>query len=252
MSAPIHFVLIDAMNLIRRIYAVRENLLDCKTALAHSLNRLQEELEPTHAAIVFDGGDATWRHRLYPDYKLGRSPMPEELAQGLEGIRQQLRADGWFCIEQSGVEADDLIATLALRLRQKKLRVSIVSTDKVFAQLLPDEVAIRDHFNRRWLTVQAVQERYGVKPERLADYWAMTGDNCNHIPGVSGIGAKTSARLIAEWGSLEACLKAAADLGGKLGATLQQEWAQALLSRALIELRTDFDLGLLNLRAFRR
>ncbi len=248
-----HVVLIDALNLIRRIYAVRENMADCIRALEGSLQRLQQELEPTHALVIFDGGAKTWRHRLYPDYKQGRAPMPEELAEGLVELAERMQAWGWPPLSLEAVEADDLIATLALRLRRQQVSVSVISTDKVFAQLLPYGVRVRDHFNRSWLSVAAVRERYAVEPEYLADFWGLAGDSGNHIPGISGIGAKTAARLLQQYGSLEACLEAAPTIEGKLGEKLTQGWAQALLSRALVELRTDFDLGRsFNLSEFRR
>ena len=147
----IHLLIIDAMNLIRRIYAVQSQsgLLVCEQALMQILNHAQ----PTHAVTVFDEDDRShsWRHQLLPGYKAGRSEMPEVVRQELPLLREMFARHGIRAWHSEGDEADDLAATLAHKVGQAGHRVTIISTDKGYCQLLSPQIQIRDYFQKRWL-----------------------------------------------------------------------------------------------------
>jgi DNA polymerase-1 len=183
-----------------------------KVSCVQSLRRALNECRPSHAIIVFEGSEPGWRHLLFRDYKHGHAPMPEALREVLPAYREAFAAAGVTSFELPRVEADDVVGTLAVKVAEAGGRAVILSTDKIFLQLLSDRIVVRDHFKQQDLDRAYVVERFGVPPEQLIDLLALAGDSTNGIPGVPGIGVKTAAKLIAEHGSLEAIL-AAADPG---------------------------------------
>ncbi len=210
-------LLVDALNLIRRVYAAQpgedgpERAEEGRVACVQSLQRALREGSPTHAVAVFEGEGETWRHRLFAGYKAGHAPMPGALKQALPGYEESFARVGVRSFRLPGVEADDVIGTLATKIEQAGGRAVILSTDKVFLQLLSSLVAVRDHFKKTDLDRAWVLRRFGVPPERFADYLALTGDSGNGIPGVSGVGPKTAVRLITDFDSLDAALAATGD-----------------------------------------
>jgi protein Xni len=209
-----HLVLIDAMNLIRRIYAVQERpylpladevaattkaqiITNTEQTLRQSLLRLQQELKPSHAALVFDGENSYWRQQLFADYKANRKPMPAMLADALPALQQVAKQLGFSSLQQQDYEADDIIASIASRMAQHHQQVTIVSTDKGFLPLLSAQIDVYDTFNRQFHSPETVQEKFGVPPLQLVRYWSLVGDNTNNIPGVPGIGPKTALELLA-------------------------------------------------------
>ena len=248
-SQAITLLLVDALNLIRRVYAAQpgedgpERADGARLASAQSLRRALRQGAPTHAACVFDGAGPSWRHRLEPGYKQGHAPMPEPLRQALGGYRESFREDGVASLELPGLEADDVIATIALKAAAAGAAVIVLSTDKIFAELLPAGVRVRDHFRNREIDAAGVERKFGVRPDQLADLLALAGDRGNNIPGVPGVGAKTAARLLVRFATLEEALRAAAAMGGKLGERLREHAEAARLCRRLVGLRTDLELG---------
>jgi protein Xni len=245
---------VDGLNLIRRVYAgTPESDAHFEAALqtcTQSLDRALKEVSPSHAVVVFDGVEPTFRHELYPDYKAGREPMPEELRVGLPRYREAFSNLGVSSVDKTGIEADDVIATLATGVANHGGRAIILSTDTVFCQLLAERIHVRDHFGKRELDDAYVSKKFGVRPEKLVDLWALAGSSTTHIPGVPGIGAKTAKKLLDEHGSLDEALAAAASLQGKVGESLRGHEGLAKLSRELARLRTDLELGW-NLKSFR-
>jgi protein Xni len=252
----IRLLVVDALNVIRRVYAATPERDDAKSSQAaleatvQSLHRAVRETGPTHGVSVFDGQEPTWRHRLYADYKAGRKPMPPALKRDLERYREAFLKVGLRSIDKPDLEADDVIATLATKVSARGGSTVILSTDTVFCQLLSDKIDVRDHFNKRNLDRAYVRQKWAVEPERLVDLWALAGSQTTHIPGVPMVGPKTAARLLEEHGTLEAVLKAAEGLGGNLGKSLRLNSEEARMSRELARLRQDLSLGW-NLKSFR-
>jgi protein Xni len=250
------FLIVDGLNLIRRVYAATpegEPAAHFDSALGatvQSLRRAMTELSPTHAVVVFDGAEPTWRHELYADYKAGRKPMPEELRAGLDRYREAFSKVGVSSVSKPGIEADDVVATLATGVAAHDGRAIILSTDTAFCQLVSDRIQVRDHFQKRVLDRTYVREKFGVAPEQLVDLWALAGSSTTHIPGVPGVGVKTAAKLLGEHGNLDALVEAADAMRGKLRESLRGNAELARLSRKLARLRTDLELGW-NLKSFR-
>jgi 5'-3' exonuclease len=253
---PIRFLLVDALNLIRRVYAAHpgedgpERVSGALTSTMGSLNRALRECGPTHAVIVFEGEGPGWRHQRYPAYKAGRAPMPEPLRSGLPRFEREFFEKGIQSLRFPGVEADDVIATLAGKVALRGGHAVILSTDRTFLQLLSDRVRVRDHFRQRDLDRAFVAEKYGVEPGEFADFLALCGEPTNNVKGVPGIGAKTAAGLLKEFGTLERILSAAGTLPGRPGEALRRHAEDVLLARTMVTLRTDLELGL-NLKSFR-
>ncbi|MEH6625423.1 MAG: flap endonuclease Xni [Motiliproteus sp.] len=248
-----HLLLIDGLNLIRRIHAAvpGEGAAAVSAAMDvsfHSLRRLGKQFRPTHAACCFDGPELSWRHLEYPEYKAGRKPMPIELRDALPEFRQQFAEFGLASLALPTVEADDLAATLAAKMLQHGGRVTLVSTDKGFCQLLPlaedsEQLCLWDAFGKRQFDQEAILEKFGVPAQCLTDYWGLTGDTTNHIRGVEGVGPKTALRLLQQHGSLDGVFDHLDDESGKLAEKLSRDKDQALLCRRLVTLATDLDLG---------
>ena len=248
-SQAITLLLVDALNLIRRVYAAQpgedgaERAEGARQSCAQSLARALRQVRPTHAACVFDGEGPSWRHELDPGYKEGHAPMPEALRQALGGYRRAFGELGVTSLDFPGLEADDVIATMAVKAAAAGASVVVLSTDKIFGELLPAGVRVRDHFRGRESDAATVEEKFGVRPELLADLLALAGDRGNNIPGVPGIGAKTAAKLLARHGCLDQALRSAAEIEGKLGQRLREHADTARFCRQLVALRTDLDLG---------
>ncbi len=258
MAVPIKLLLIDAMNMIRRIHAAvpGEGEAAMEAALTTSgqvVGRLLSRFEPTHGVCAFDGWEKSWRHREYPDYKAGRKPMPDTLKDGLDRFHQLFRYKGLLSLTYTDLEADDILTTLATKVLDAGGQVVLVSTDKGFAQLLErgsDKLVLWDHFGRQQIDDVFVERRFDVKPAQLSDYLALCGDTTNHIRGIDGIGAKTAAKLLAEYDDLEGVYANLAALPDKQAAKLEGRWEQVEQARRLVRLRTDLQLDC-SLRDFR-
>jgi protein Xni len=253
-----HLVLIDALNLIRRIYAVQERpfllnnelaentkkqvLFNTQQACGQALAKILEHLQPSHALAVFDSEQPCWRYQLYPDYKKGRKKMAEHLALSLPAIQDEFMQHQVDSLIPEEDEADDIIATLSIKMALKDKDVTIVSTDKGFLSLLNPHIRVYDHFNRRHLDNNFVQSKFNVKPQQLMDLWTLTGDNTNKIPGVAGVGQVTAAQLLNKYGSISGILKAT-DIKATLANKLAEHNEQITLSRELLTLKKDIPLG---------
>jgi DNA polymerase I len=201
---------------------------------------------PTHMAVVLDKSSQTFRNELYDQYKAHRPPPPEDLVPQFPMIRDATRAFSIPCIEEEGLEADDIIACYAQAAMAEGWQVTIVSGDKDLMQLIEDgSLDMLDTMNNRRLGEAYVQEKFGVGPKLLGDVLALMGDSVDNVPGVPGVGPKTASKLIGEHGSLEAVLAAAATpefKKGKLKDNLVEHADAARLSRVLVTLKCDAGL----------
>ena len=195
---------------------------------------------PTHLAVIFDASEKTFRNELYQEYKAHRPPAPEELVPQFPLIREAVRAFNVACIEQNGYEADDLIATYAKRVAEAGGDVTIVSSDKDLMQLVRPGITMWDGMKNKRIGVDEVREKFGVAPEHVIDVQALAGDSIDNVPGVPGIGVKTAAELINEYGDLDSLLAAASAIKQPKRRERLIEFAdQARLSRELVKLRDD-------------
>lgn len=195
---------------------------------------------PSHLAVIFDAARKTFRSDIYPDYKAHRPPAPEDLVPQFPLIKDATDAFGVPQLEMPGFEADDIIATYATEARAKGWRVTIVSSDKDLMQLVDDTVTLYDSMKNRRQGIAEVQEKFGVGPDRVIDVQSLAGDSVDNVPGVPGIGIKTAAQLINEYGDLDTLLDRAGEITQpKRRENLIENREMAEISRALVTLKTD-------------
>ncbi|WP_298189624.1 DNA polymerase I [Novosphingobium sp.] len=217
--------------------------------------KLAEDLHkadgPTHLAVILDKGSITFRNDLYDQYKANRPPPPEDLVPQFPLIRDATRAFSLACIEEEGLEADDLIASYARAAALQGWNVTIVSSDKDLMQLVGRKteaggyVDMLDTMKNQRIDIPEVMEKFGVEPERVGDVLALMGDAVDNVPGIRGIGPKTATKLIQEHGTLEGALAAAPAMKpGKLRDSLIEQAEMARLSRQLVQLKEDCPLPL--------
>ena len=198
---------------------------------------------PTHLAIVFDKSEITFRNKIYADYKAHRPPAPDDLIPQFALIRSAVRAFDLPCLEQAGYEADDLIATYVREAGLRGATATIVSSDKDLMQLVTDKVTMYDTMKDRRIGVSEVIEKFGVPPQKVVEVQALAGDSTDNVPGVPGIGIKTAAQLIVEYGDLEQLLKRAGEIKQpKRREALIENAEKARISRQLVLLDDKVDL----------
>ncbi|WP_120499322.1 DNA polymerase I [Roseovarius sp. EL26] len=199
---------------------------------------------PTHVAVIFDKGSHTFRNDLYDQYKANREAMPEDLRPQMPLTRDATRAFNIACHEMEGYEADDIIATLSVQARDAGGRVTIISSDKDMMQLVGGGVEMFDAMKNRRIDVEGVEEKFGVGPERVIDVQALAGDSVDNVPGAPGIGIKTAALLINEYGDLETLLDRAGEIKQpKRRETLLEKREQIELSKKLVTLDANTPLN---------
>ncbi len=208
------------------------------------LSRLLDDIESSgtgnHVAVIFDKGHRTFRNDIYSEYKANREAPPEDLVPQFSFIRDATRAFSVACIEQEGFEADDIIATYARVASSKGYEVIIVSSDKDLMQLVRDGVSMFDPIKSVTIGTEEVRARFGVGPERVVDVQALAGDSTDNVPGIRGIGVKTAAALINEYGDLDTLLDRAEEIKQPKRRQLLLEYANdARMSRELVRLRED-------------
>jgi DNA polymerase-1 len=207
------------------------------------LRDMPEDNRPTHLAIIFDKSEITFRNKLYPAYKAHRPPAPDDLIPQFPLIREAVRAFDLPCLEQAGFEADDLIATYVRIACERGASATIVSSDKDLMQLVTDCVTMYDTMKDRRLGIAEVIEKFGVPPEKVVEVQALAGDSTDNVPGVPGIGVKTAAQLIVEYGDLETLLQRAGEIKQpKRREALIEHADKARISRQLVLLDDKVDL----------
>ncbi len=208
------------------------------------LRRLAEDYKAEALACVFDARGPTFREAAYAQYKANRPSMPEPLAAQIEPLKEAVAALGWPVLAVEGVEADDVIATLAAEASRRGWRTVISTGDKDLAQLVDADVTLVNTLSNETLDVDGVQRKFGVAPGRIVDYLALTGDAVDNVPGVDKVGAKTAARWIQQYGSLDEVMRHAGEIGGAVGANLQRALDWLPKGRSLLTVQRDVALPL--------
>src|SRR6516225_3322354 len=207
------------------------------------LAEMKPEEKPTHLAVVFDKSEKTFRTDFYPDYKAHRPDPPVDLIPQFPLIREAVHAFEIPCLEQAGYEADDLIATYARIASEARATTTIVSSDKDLMQLIGNGVIMYDTMKDRRIGREEVIEKFGVPPEKVIEVQALIGDSTDNVPGVPGIGVKTAAQLIGEYGNLETLLKRAGEIKQeKRRQSLIDNAEAARMSKRLVTLESKVEL----------
>jgi len=250
-----HFYLIDGSGYIFRAYYALPPLTRKSDGLptgavsgfCNMLNKLLQDsksddnnLKPTHFAVIFDSARKNFRNDIYPDYKANRSDAPDDLVPQFEYIRKSVIAFNLPSVELINYEADDLIATYTEQVLMKGGKVTIVSSDKDFMQLYQKNVRIYDPIKNKFITPEDINNKFGVEPKKVIDVQALAGDSSDNVPGVPGIGIKTAAELINQYGTLEELLKKAHEIKqNKRRETIIKNKNKAIISKKLVTLKKD-------------
>ncbi|MBK1685473.1 DNA polymerase I [Rhodoferax fermentans] len=211
--------------------------------MINMLQSLRKEVPAAYAACIFDAKGPTFRDELYPQYKATRSPMPDDLRSQIEPIHEVVRLMGWKVLAVPGVEADDVIGTLAATASAQGMEVIVSSGDKDLAQLVNEHITIIDTMNGRRRDVAGVTAEFGVPPHLMRDYQTLVGDTVDNVPGVPKVGPKTAAKWLNEYGSLDAIVANADNIKGAVGENLKKSLDWLPTGRQLVTIKTDCDLN---------
>ncbi|MFZ9665420.1 MAG: 5'-3' exonuclease H3TH domain-containing protein, partial [Limnohabitans sp.] len=211
--------------------------------MINMMQSLRREVPATYVACVFDAKGPTFRDTLYPEYKAHRSPMPDDLRSQIEPIHEVVRLMGWTVLDVPGVEADDVIGTLAVTAARQGIEVIVSSGDKDLSQLVNEHITIIDTMNGKRRDVAGVTTEFGVPPALMVDYQTLVGDAVDNVPGVEKVGPKTAAKWLVEFGSLEALVARAGEIKGVAGENLRKALDWLPMARQLLTIKTDCDLN---------
>jgi len=206
------------------------------------LNKLADSTGAERMVVVFDASGKTFRDDMYAEYKANREKMPDELREQIEPLHAIVKAQGFPLLAVPGVEADDVIGTLAKMAEAAGETVLISTGDKDLAQLVTDKVTLVNTMSDTTLTPAGVSEKFGVPPERIIDFLALTGDSVDNVPGIPKCGPKTAAKWLNAYGTLDGVVASANDIGGKIGETFREHMHVLPLSKALVTIKTDCEL----------
>jgi DNA polymerase I len=211
--------------------------------IINMLSKLREQFPSKYAVCIFDASGPTFRDALYPEYKANRSPMPDELRSQIAPIHEVIRLQGWPVVAVPGVEADDVIGTMARIGAEQGMEVIISSGDKDLSQLVNEHITIIDTMNDRKRDIAGVTAEFGVPPSLMLDYQNLVGDTVDNVPGVEKVGPKTAAKWLTEYGSLENLMARSDEIKGVAGENLRKarEWLPK--GRELLKIKTDCDLA---------
>jgi DNA polymerase-1 len=210
--------------------------------MINMLQKLRKDVQADFAACVFDAKGPTFRDALYPEYKAHRSPMPDDLRAQIEPIHEVVRLMGWKVLDVPGVEADDVIGTLAVTASRQGIEVVVSSGDKDLAQLVNQHITIIDTMNGRRRDVAGVEAEFGVPPRLMVDFQTLVGDAIDNVPGVPKVGPKTAAKWLQEYGSLEGVVAHADSIKGAVGENLKKSLDWLPTGRQLLTIKTDCEL----------
>ncbi|MEF7613404.1 DNA polymerase I [Aquincola sp. MAHUQ-54] len=243
-------LLVDGSSYLYRAYHALPDLRgpdNFPTGALHGmvamLTKLRAQFPSAHAACVFDAPGKTFRDDLYAEYKANRAAMPEPLAQQIPPIHEVVKLLGWPVLSIPGIEADDVIGTLARTVAARGGKVVISTGDKDMAQLVDERVTLINTMSNESLDSAGVQAKFGVPPERIVDYLSLIGDTVDNVPGVEKVGPKTAAKWLAEHGSLDGVMAAAGGIKGVAGENLRKALDWLPLGRRLVTISTDCDLA---------
>ncbi|NNG74736.1 DNA polymerase I [Acinetobacter sp. ANC 4277] len=245
------FVLVDGSYFLFRAYHALPPLTtstglqtNAIRGAISAIQKLMRRIQPTHMAVIFDTPEPTFRHALSPIYKGDRPSMPDELSQQIPYLHNLIRALGIPLYTLPGAEADDVIGTLAKRAEKEGYQVLISTGDKDMAQLVTDKVTLEDSFKDKPMDVDGVFEKFGVWPNQIIDYLTLMGDASDGIRGVPGVGAKTAAKLLTEYGSIGGILENVDQIKGKVGQNIKDNIEGITLDHQLASIVCDLDMGL--------
>ncbi|WP_020406027.1 DNA polymerase I [Hahella ganghwensis] len=246
-TAPI--ILVDGSSYLFRAYHALPKLTSSKShptgairGVISMLRRLQQDYPQSKVVVIFDAKGKTFRHDMYPEYKANRPPMPEDLACQIAPIHEIVQAMGLPLLVVEGVEADDVIGTLAQEATEKGLETIISTGDKDMAQLVSDHVSLINTMTETFMNREGVVEKFGVPPELIIDYLALIGDTVDNIPGVPKCGPKTAVKWLNEIGPLATIMEQADSVKGKIGENLRNSLDQLPMSKELATIKLDVDL----------
>ncbi|WP_182343228.1 MULTISPECIES: DNA polymerase I [Comamonas] len=252
MRNPPTLVLVDGSSYLYRAYHAMPDLravpgdpaspaTGAIRGMVNMMQALRKDIQADYAVCVFDASGPTFRDTLYTEYKATRSPMPDDLRSQIAPIHEVVQLLGWKILAVPGVEADDVIATLAQMASQQGIQVIVSSGDKDLSQLVNEHVTIIDTMNGKRRDVAGVTAEFGVPPSQMVDYQALVGDTVDNVPGVSKVGPKTAAKWLEEHGSLDQLIAKADTIKGVAGQNLRDAIAsgQLALSRQLVTMKTD-------------
>jgi DNA polymerase-1 len=250
-TANTPLILVDGSSYLYRAFYALPPLTNSKGqptgavyGVANMLRRLIKDYQPTLMAVVFDAKGKTFRDELFAQYKAHRPPMPDDLRSQIEPLHALVKAMGIPLLMIDGVEADDVIGTLAVQARQQQLNTVISTGDKDMAQLVDDHVTLINTMSDSRLNREGVIEKFGIPPERIIDYLALVGDTSDNIPGVPKVGPKTAVKWLQEFGDLDQIIARADEISGKVGDSLRENLTQLELSRLLATIKCDVALAL--------
>ncbi len=206
------------------------------------LKKLVDDVRPDYFAVVFDAPGKTFRDALYADYKANRPPMPDDLARQIEPLHELVRANGWPLLMIEGVEADDVIATLARQARAAGVDTLISTGDKDLAQLVEAGITCINTMTNEKLDEPGVLAKFGVRADQVLDYLTLVGDSVDNVPGVAKVGPKTAVKWLTQYGSLDEIVAHAAEIGGVVGENLRQSLDWLPQARKLLTVRADCEL----------
>ncbi|MFJ1302333.1 DNA polymerase I [Pseudomonadota bacterium AL_CKDN230030165-1A_HGKHYDSX7] len=210
--------------------------------VVNMLKKLVQDHKAEYAACIFDARGKTFRDDLYPEYKSHRPPMPPDLSAQIEPIHETIRALGWPLLAIEGVEADDIIGTLARQAAEQGIHTIVSTGDKDMAQLVDPHITLVNTMSGETLDPPGVQTKFGVPPERIVDYLMLVGDAVDNVPGVTKVGPKTAVKWLGEYGSIENLVDHAADIKGVAGNNLREAIPNFPLTRQLLTIKCDCDL----------
>nr|WP_314629012.1 DNA polymerase I [uncultured Noviherbaspirillum sp.] len=242
-------LLVDGSSYLYRAFHALPDLRNAQGAptgaiygIINMLRRLRNDYPAAYIACIFDAKGKTFRDDLYPDYKANRASMPEDLGRQIEPIHEAVRAMGWPILMIEGIEADDVIGTLAVDAVKHDMKVVVSTGDKDLAQLVNEHVTLINTMSNETLDRDAVIAKFGVPPERIVDYLSLVGDTVDNVPGVAKVGPKTAAKWIAQYGSLDGVMENADKIGGAVGENLRTALDWLPQARVLVTVKTDCDL----------
>ncbi|MCW8983517.1 MAG: DNA polymerase I [Gammaproteobacteria bacterium] len=245
-SAQHPLILVDGSSYLYRAFHGMPNFSNSRGlptgavyGVTNMLRSLIQQYQPTHIGVVFDAKGKTFRDDMFTEYKANRPPMPDELRQQIKPLYQIIEALGLPLISVSGVEADDVIGTLAQQAVKAGHHVLISTGDKDIAQLVNDHVTLINTMTNSLMDPAGVVEKFGVPAERIIDYLALMGDTSDNIPGIPKVGPKTAVKWLTEYGTLDDVVTHAAEIKGKVGESLRDNLDQLALSRELVKIKCD-------------
>ena len=241
-------ILVDGSSYLFRAFHAMPPLTNSKDmptgavyGVINMMKKLISEYKPTHMAMIFDAKGGTFRNEMYSEYKANRPPMPDELRVQIEPLHKLITALGIPLIVTPGVEADDVIGTLAVRAAADNNDVLISTGDKDLAQLVTPSIHLINTMNKALLDPEGVMDKFSVRPDQIIDYLALMGDSSDNIPGIPKVGPKTAAKWLTQYDTLEVLIEHADDIKGKVGESLRDNIDQLPLSKALTTIKLDVD-----------